>query len=614
MAKRVERQSKKDHASEFGGCPLKNQSKTRKSISREAGHNMDQNRELSEMEEEARKMGCIPRKQALTRSPPTILHTPPNSYTNISNNTRTNSIEKVDTLGNKERSKRERANSSPGSINDEERVKKAKDATGPIDPSKNLFNKGQSSECENRIRSFIKLCEEVLLATNRFQSGKVQFNREEQNVVKLSMHQIKQEFMWLAYEVGKAEEKERLYKEELANITSHMQEEQKHRQEMLEEIKKMNIKIELLSKGGQITTQAMHSNQAQKTSGNINSVATDAESNQPGGWSMITNKTRKTGNGQIGNEGALTRPNPAATNKPKLSITKTYAETTKTSNGNGWRTPRTPQLETVIYMDKETNPEFTWNKVKDKISAKDIPEGIGSVSKRRDGAVVLRAKTTEQKEVIEKKLKEDPNLKIIAPMTTKPKVTITGIRKGYDEITFKKIFLEENEDLRTNFKTSWDNELKLVTRTTCRNPAKENWTFEMEREMAQFLIKKEKFYFDLMVVYAQEHIDVAICFVCSKFGHVAKYCKGNKICHKCGDNHEGKDCSEGKVLDCPNCRVKGLLPRCHSARDRNCPIYMDQIAKYKRIQGTGKAPERESERRHGDSMHRTTETTTGHDV
>ncbi|KAK9674830.1 hypothetical protein QE152_g40824 [Popillia japonica] len=63
--------------------------------------------------------------------------------------------------------------------------------------------------------------------------------------------------------------------------------------------------------------------------------------------------------------------------------------------------------------------------------------------------------------------------------------------------------------------------------------------------------------------------------------HVAKHCNNEVCCHKCGENHDSRECPESQNLNCPNCKKLRLPERKHSARDPKCPAYLQKLNKQK---------------------------------
>nr|CAI5856807.1 unnamed protein product [Callosobruchus analis] len=101
---------------------------------------------------------------------------------------------------------------------------------------------------------------------------------------------------------------------------------------------------------------------------------------------------------------------------------------------------------------------------------------------------------------------------------------------------------------------------------------KENWILQAKHDNAKWFLKKQLVNFDLLKVHVEEHINLAICFNCCSYGHVAKYCKQNECCHRCASCHSAKECKE-ESLKCVNCQEMKYNDIAHSARDVNCPVY-----------------------------------------
>ena len=60
------------------------------------------------------------------------------------------------------------------------------------------------------------------------------------------------------------------------------------------------------------------------------------------------------------------------------------------------------------------------------------------------------------------------------------------------------------------------------------------------------------------------------CLNCKGFGHTAKYCRSEKQCGKCSDNHNTEECKNTQ-LRCPNCQAP------HKTRTPVCEIYKQEL-------------------------------------
>ena len=65
------------------------------------------------------------------------------------------------------------------------------------------------------------------------------------------------------------------------------------------------------------------------------------------------------------------------------------------------------------------------------------------------------------------------------------------------------------------------------------------------------------------------------CYICLKYGHIAKYCKTNQqVCARCGDNHRIDQCTVASDAGkCCNCKGN------HLATSNDCSLYREQETK-----------------------------------
>lgn len=225
------------------------------------------------------------------------------------------------------------------------------------------------------------------------------------------------------------------------------------------------------------------------------------------------------------------------------------------------------------------------------MSAKDTDGGFKNIRYLKSGAVILESYNKEQQEKLRVALKDKTNIKIKETQKMDPMIMVTGVRKGLTNEEFLDDIVNLNEDIQADLGYAITDRIKIVTKKTCRNPTRENWILQASPDVAKWFLKKEKINLDLAKVYVQEHFNLAICFNCSQFGHVAKHCKEKHCCHRCGGEHQGKECMT-KGEKCPNCTKLKLKPEDsqHSARDTQCPVYQRRLGQYQRNINYSEAP------------------------
>lgn len=258
-----------------------------------------------------------------------------------------------------------------------------------------------------------------------------------------------------------------------------------------------------------------------------------------------------------------------------------------------WNTP--PQLkkhQTVIKIKNQTDPKIVLKEIKQSL----IANGNGAqvfpnVRKLQSGAILVECESDVQQTELKEVLGKDKTFLIKDLQNTDPIIMITGIEKGYEPDEFISILLNENPELQALVGNDINKMIKYITKKDCRNNYKENWILQTKPTIFRWLIKNEKINFDLTRVYVQEYYNVAMCYKCCLFGHVAKYCKSALSCHKCGGTHEANLCPENTPLDCPNCKRLNLRNRIHSARDPKCPAFLQKIEKYKQSTDYGQSSE-----------------------
>lgn len=269
----------------------------------------------------------------------------------------------------------------------------------------------------------------------------------------------------------------------------------------------------------------------------------------------------------------------AATQKKQI----TGHQNTANGQPEKWTTPKTTtKIETIIRVDEMDDPKEVLQRLKNEIRTKDVDGGFKSIRHLKSGAIVVESHSESQQQKLKRALEENTNIKVKDLDNTDPMFMITGIEKGLTEQDFINELIRLNIEIENELKCKVNNKITVIARKNCRNPHKENWILQAPAEITKWFLKRHTVNFDLVKVFVQEHINLAICLKCSGFGHVAKYCKEDLCCHKCGKGHAGKDCTETK-WKCPNCvKMKYPPEECiHSARDSSCPVLRKRLAQYR---------------------------------
>lgn len=188
--------------------------------------------------------------------------------------------------------------------------------------------------------------------------------------------------------------------------------------------------------------------------------------------------------------------------------------------------------------------------VKDRMSVQETGALRNKIS-LRSRKVILESKTKSQNEAVRQALTGVPGIKVKELTNQDPTVVLTGIEKGYNETEIISELYAQNIRIQQFLETEqiWEQNIKYLTRKECRNPNKENWTFQVTPKLFAFLEKEGRVVLDLVEVLVEERVHVTMCYRCCAFGHVAKYCRASAaICTDCGnEGHERINCSSNRL-------------------------------------------------------------------
>ena len=284
----------------------------------------------------------------------------------------------------------------------------------------------------------------------------------------------------------------------------------------------------------------------------------------------------------------LTKENEAQGQEAVKKQIKTYSTVTKTAPSDNdptkdeWTTPKTTKrLETVIRIENMDNPKDVMKTFKQKIMDNKDIRAFKSVKQTKNGTIVVESYDKSQQDKLKTAINNDDKIKFKDNEILDPMFMITGIQKGFSNSEFIEELVRLNYEIEEDLQMSVRDKIKVVTKRQCRNQVKENWILQAPPTITKWFLKKRTIYFDLVTVYVQEHINLAMCFKCSGFDHVAKYCTQQECCYKCSGEHSSVNCTE-KDLKCINCIKMKFENVNHSARDtNNCPVYKRRLERFR---------------------------------
>mgnify|MGYP005983594903 CR=1 FL=1 len=228
--------------------------------------------------------------------------------------------------------------------------------------------------------------------------------------------------------------------------------------------------------------------------------------------------------------------------------------------------------------DKEQNVQETKSVISTSINPVDVNVQISKVRKTKDGGVLIGCSSSDEtarfKKIAVEKLSENYEIKEVKGIL--PRVKIVGLTRNFsvnDLTELIEYVVKTNSNLFN---------LNSICKVIKVYPTKSNGkifqaVLELDRTTYENLIKADFLLvgYDYCQIYDAH--EIKRCFRCSEFNHSAKYCKKNRACPKCSEDHDLKDCSS-ETLCCMNCvklekSQNVSMDKNHAVWDPRCPVY-----------------------------------------
>lgn len=267
---------------------------------------------------------------------------------------------------------------------------------------------------------------------------------------------------------------------------------------------------------------------------------------------------------------------------------KTFADVAKLGRAKlakerpGWKTPPrvVPTQGHELRVKKEGKKGLEWvREIKDIIKNLGV-RAIRTIKEVEEGKVLIVFEKLEDYEKVREFMEGVDGTMLGNTGGILPKLKLSGVEKGYTDEEIIQAILDENPELFVERESVfWKEGMRVVYRKPCLKQFKENVILEMRGETFRKMVKAERIYLDMRVIYVEESTEIGVCFRCSRYGHTDGRCKEAKCCYRCGSEHEGRECEKDVEWDCANCKRAGVAAgeRRHMAVDKRCPVYRRKV-------------------------------------
>ncbi|XP_046673231.1 uncharacterized protein LOC124362614 [Homalodisca vitripennis] len=254
----------------------------------------------------------------------------------------------------------------------------------------------------------------------------------------------------------------------------------------------------------------------------------------------------------------------------------------------GVKGPVLPVPKLVVVKQENKESEEIKRKLKELVKPSEIGLKVRRLRMIRNGVII----ESESEEGVENLLKSDAlksaGMTVEKPTKKNPMVMVYDINPALSNEAVKAEIYKRNmhrsEIEEEDFNTEFTVKHKYQEKTERRNEVKRNhMVAEYSVRVRNWLRRKGRVYIEWESCRIKDYVDLARCYKCQRFVHVAKFCTNDKpSCSHCAKEHVFKDCKNTKKEEarCANCSREDRLDARHPASWRGCPAYEKAVKRY----------------------------------
>jgi hypothetical protein len=244
----------------------------------------------------------------------------------------------------------------------------------------------------------------------------------------------------------------------------------------------------------------------------------------------------------------------------------------------------TEKRYTLTVKSTDNQPPDTIKKLlKSKVNPTEIKVGITSLKSFRDGRVMIEASSKNEIETLAEKIGEKCGglLDVTIQKLRKPRLVLLNIPEDITPENAEETLTIQNPELDLK-----EGDIRAKFCYTTKRKTR-NLVIEVESDTRRKLMQA-RIELGWTICSADDYIVAKRCFRCSKYNHNFRDCKGEETCPLWTGSHKLKECTAAKSEHkCINCLIynkhhqTNQIDTAHSSLDRNCPILLEMLEKYK---------------------------------
>lgn len=242
----------------------------------------------------------------------------------------------------------------------------------------------------------------------------------------------------------------------------------------------------------------------------------------------------------------------------------------------------------IIIKPKDNKENTTIEEIKNKfletIKSRRDDIRINNIRKTREKGILIETEDREDITMIKKMDLDKVELKTELPRKVGPSIIIYDVNKDMTTEEIRKDIWNKNLKRYGLSQEVYDSKINFRLKLKNKNPTLSNWVLEVPARVFHILTERKKIYIEWQSHSVKEYINIARCFKCFGFGHIANKCTSeHQYCGHCGEKeHIYKECKKRSENPKCVCCIKNKRKNIgHNVKDKKCPEYVRQLERYK---------------------------------
>ena len=249
----------------------------------------------------------------------------------------------------------------------------------------------------------------------------------------------------------------------------------------------------------------------------------------------------------------------------------------------------------VLKINKDTQGKSISHETLEKACIENGISVTNTFNMKKDSATGIIVNSKKDADALHKVLEVvSPDHKLQKVPTRVPTITVVGLSRRYESSELSTMIQKQNYGIAAIFDDDNPNPEDLLLDIRSISPLKNNdaifkATIRVSNAIRAVIGKQGmRLYIGTQTTCkVYDHVFVLRCYKCQEYGHHNDDCGNVSVCGHCAkEGHQTRDCNvadDPRKKRCINCHQAGCRDSRHAANDLNCPIFLENQARVKKM-------------------------------